>query len=195
MGDGLKVNNKGFTLIELIAMMVILGILMIISVPNIAGIIKNNREIAVAEDFNRFVNSTKTKFNTRKTKYPRNLNSCVIISLDFADTNEDLKKGMNGGYYSRGESFVVVRKEKSDSGSFVYKYYVRLVEIQEQGGKSHKYEIPLTEFSEFTNNTKKYVTNLPPSVDLDLLGEYSQSDLGSKISQLGVSCAAIEEVY
>jgi len=188
-------NNRGFTLIELIAMMVILGILMVISVPNIAGIIKNNREIAVAEDFNRFVNSTKTKFNTRKARYPKNVSSCVVVSLDFADTNDDLKKGMNGGKYHRGESFVVVRKEATDSGTYVYKYYVRLVEEKEQGGSMHKYEVPLTEFSEFTNNTKKHITNLPPTVDIDLLTNTNTSDVANKISQLGVSCNTIEQIY
>ena len=46
-------NNKGFTLVELLAMLVVLGILIGISVPNITGILNQQRETAFIEEKDR----------------------------------------------------------------------------------------------------------------------------------------------
>ena len=39
----MKLNNKGFTLVELLAAMVILAAIMVIAVPNIMGILNNSK--------------------------------------------------------------------------------------------------------------------------------------------------------
>ena len=36
-------NNKGFTLVELLAVIVIMGILMMVSIPSVKGTIDNSR--------------------------------------------------------------------------------------------------------------------------------------------------------
>ena len=36
-------NNKGFTLVELLAMLVVLGILIGVAIPNIVGMVENQR--------------------------------------------------------------------------------------------------------------------------------------------------------
>ena len=43
-------NEKGLTLVELLAVIVILGIIAAIAVPSIGGIIQNSREKAVIAD-------------------------------------------------------------------------------------------------------------------------------------------------
>lgn len=52
-----KLNKKGFTLVELLAVIVILGVIMLIAIPSVGTIIKNSRE-------NSFVSSGKMYIST-----------------------------------------------------------------------------------------------------------------------------------
>ncbi|CAM5567707.1 type II secretion system protein [Bacillus circulans] len=52
-------NEKGLTLIELLAVIVILGIIAAIAVPSIAGIIQNSKEDAVKADAITVLNAAK----------------------------------------------------------------------------------------------------------------------------------------
>ena len=46
----IKKNSNGFTLVELLATMVILGILMAIALPNVVGVLNNNRNKTYVAD-------------------------------------------------------------------------------------------------------------------------------------------------
>lgn len=52
-------NEKGLTLIELLAVIVILGIIAAIAIPSISGIIQNSREDAVKADAITILNAAK----------------------------------------------------------------------------------------------------------------------------------------
>lgn len=183
-------NNKGFTLIELIAMVLILGILMLITVPNMAGIIKNNKEIAATEDFNRLVNNAKAKFNVKAAKYPKYENSCVVLGMSFVNTNSDIKKGINGGKYIENESFIVVRKDRTNDNTYEYSYFVRLVEEF----NDEKYEVPLIDAKVFSKDPKANMPNLPPAIDADLVNE-DVNTIKNKIYEMGVNCSTVDRIY
>ncbi|MDE3839778.1 prepilin-type cleavage/methylation domain-containing protein [Bacillus methanolicus] len=59
LGKRLK-NQKGLTLIELLAVIVILGIIAAIAVPSIGGIIQKSKEDAVKADAIQVLNAAKT---------------------------------------------------------------------------------------------------------------------------------------
>lgn len=121
-------NNKGFTLVELLAMLVVLGILMGVTIPNITGILTQSKQNALIEDATKMVESAKIKYATRKNgldKIPRltATKPCAVFTLDYLNDNEDIGKGPNDGTYLEYDSYVVLKKEGNKN-----KYYVRLVE-------------------------------------------------------------------
>ena len=187
-------NQKGFSLVELIGVVVVLGILMVITVPNIAGILKNNRENIVVEDVNKMVSNAKNKINTKQAKNPPTQDDCVVMTLSYVDSNNDLKAGLNGGKYNTEESFVVVRKEREQGNSFTYRYYVRLVEDVERNNSIQKYELPLTEHNELNLNSKDYLTNMAPKIEGNM-ALLSAGEALSVIRDMGVQCLSITNIY
>ena len=117
-------NNKGFTLVEVLAMLLVLGIIVGITVPNITGILDNQKENILIEDAKKLINSAETQMTINsKIKKPVNSSQCVIFTLDYLDKNEDIVTGSNNRKYSRTMSVVVVSKKDKR-----YDYKVRLLE-------------------------------------------------------------------
>ena len=55
-------NNKGFTLVEVLAMLVVLGIIIGVTVPNITGILSNQKTNLIAEDGIKMIENAKNEF-------------------------------------------------------------------------------------------------------------------------------------
>lgn len=116
MKNNEKFNNKGFTLVEILAMLVILGIIIAISVPNISGILSKQKENISIEDANKLVETAKVKVRTKSNvDLPSESQYCNIYTMAFLDTNDDYSTGTNGGTYDKLESFVIVKKIVKDS--------------------------------------------------------------------------------
>lgn len=114
-GSKKKVNKKGFTLVEILAMLVILAIILAISVPNITGILSKQKESISLEDANKLVETTKIKVRTKAdVTLPSYNQYCNIYTMNFLDTNDDYSTGTNGGEYDKLESFVIVKKVVTD---------------------------------------------------------------------------------
>lgn len=144
----MKLNKRGFTLIELIAMLVVLGILMAVTVPNITGILSQSKTNVLKEAANKMVDTAKVKIaSNSKIKKPTQDN-CLIFTLDYLDDNDEFKKGPNDGEYDKFDSFVIVKRENN-----TYKYYVRLIEIVENNG----YGIENADYDMFQNNPDEYI--------------------------------------
>ena len=63
-------ENKGFTLIELILVITLLGIIALIAVPTITGILKDSKEGASKEQQRIIINAAKTYMVNNSTKLP-----------------------------------------------------------------------------------------------------------------------------
>ena len=131
-------NNKGFTLIELIASMVILAMLMLVTVPNVVGILAQNKKNAYSEDAAKMVSSAKYIISEYKNKgilvLPTTNGECTVMTMGFLDKSE-FTKAPNDGEYEFDHSYVVVERVAGDNsavgaaGAVVkYNYYVQLVE-------------------------------------------------------------------
>ncbi len=121
--DGDEMNNRGFTLVELLGSMVILGLLMLIVVPNVVGLLNSNKETVYVEDAKKLVNIAKTKATMKKDfSMPTAARPCVLLGLGYLD-NSEFDTPPNGGCYDVNRSYVIIKLEDSQ-----YKYYVQLVE-------------------------------------------------------------------
>lgn len=119
----MKLNNKGFTLVELLAVFVVLGVLMAVTIPNIVGITETNKLQNYAEDAKKFKNSVEYRFRGDSTiEKPQVNGDCIIANLKYVAGSE-FDSPPYGGEYMMNQSFVVMAKKDNQ-----YKYYVQLIE-------------------------------------------------------------------
>lgn len=195
-------NQKGFTLVELIAMMVVISVLMLITVPNISGIIKKNRESVAIADINKMVGTAETKMESKNIPKLK-VGECVLFTLNSLDGNSDINVGVNGGNYDKDSSVVVVSKQyiDEDSGTSTLKYYVALLEMKSSGSRSASYYTQfedgrprLIDYDIFSKNPEKnipkastsngyymFVNPNNPNSSKYIINEYAGEDICSKV--------------
>ena len=129
-------NNKGFTMIELLAAMVLLSILMLVAVPTVLNMMDQTRRKTVINDAKKFVSSAeyKVKNNNNYIKRPRRTGECIVLTLGYLDLGNEFQEGPHGGAYLLDDSYVIVKYDPpsasngNDTHTKKYKYYVTLVE-------------------------------------------------------------------
>ena len=104
-------NNKGFTLVELLATLVVLGIIMAIAVPNVVSVVQKNRQKNLIEDGKKMI-------SLAQYYVAKNPSATGNLTLEKIDLSEDIKDGPNGGEYDRTRSKVTY----SNSTYEVYLY-------------------------------------------------------------------------
>ncbi len=141
-------NRKGFTLIELIATITILGIIMLVAIPNIMSVSIKSKNRSYLNDANKLVSLAKYKFESDPNIDKPSSTYCLKILLGKLDQTE-LQKGPEGGTYDTSNSYVIVRYDVS---SYKYQYYVQ---IKENYGNNKTKGIKLTEYENVIDSNKK----------------------------------------
>lgn len=102
-------NRKGFTFIELLATIVILGILTSLTVSTLLRTIERSRNKVYINDASTMVAQAEylAKSKPNKIKRPTH-NNCVVILLNVFNS-DDFSSPPNGGKYSVTKSFVVYK--------------------------------------------------------------------------------------
>ena len=113
----MKYKNKGFTLVEVIATMTILGIIMLLAIPNITGVIEKNRAKTYVEDAKKFIALAKYKVAREDNLNCTMANPCKW-TLGTLDLSKEIDKGPYGYSYSTDGSWV-----KYDGQSYSVKLY------------------------------------------------------------------------
>ncbi len=153
-------NNKGFTLVELLAAVIILSLLVVFSIPLITSLMEKSRAKIYVDDAKKLVGQA--EYQMKKLEEDTIQGKCFVMSLGYMGSSI-LDAGPNGGVYDKNNSFVVIKDTTGNSLEYVkYEYSVRLVEIINSGGykgidlkkiKDIKYDDALNEVSEISNNS------------------------------------------
>ena len=119
-----KIRKKGFTMVELLAVIVILGILSIISIAAIQGVISKARIEYYKTQKNNMVMAAQSYLNTNKNLNPKVSGQVVKISLDTLINNKfiDQVVDYNKKDCKAEESYVQVNKYKDEI--YYYSYLV-----------------------------------------------------------------------
>lgn len=183
-------NNSGFTMVELLAAMVVLGISMMVAIPSVINLFNDQRSDTYIKDALRLASNMDNKLRSdNKITVPRR-GGCVAINLTYMDNNT-FEEGPYGGTYDRWASFVVAKRNPAAADE-EYTYYVRLIEKTPAGGfrgvdlkdSNRLYE---------TRANRKYVSSLGNSAAYSLTDyEGSEASFITHLAGKGISCSTME---
>ncbi|MDD4036333.1 MAG: prepilin-type N-terminal cleavage/methylation domain-containing protein [Bacilli bacterium] len=114
-------NKKGFTLVELLAVIVILAIILVIAVPNVLGIINKSRNDSFISTARMMVSAARLKSSTDIKYAPESPGVGKLIPMNVLDL-ENIQRDVDGGSYVVADSYVIVTNEAG-----VLNYYVTLI--------------------------------------------------------------------
>ncbi len=102
-------NNKGFTLVEVLTTIAILAILMMVAVPNIIGVINSNKERVYINDAKKLHSLAESLVHTKSEFKPLTNDGCIKIPFTELD-NGEFDSPPNGAEAYSNNSFVVVKR-------------------------------------------------------------------------------------
>ena len=117
---GMK-SEKGFTLVELIVIIVIIGVILVFTLPNITSVLERNKKEQMIADAKDMVDKAKNKI-IKTAGYPTGTGSgCKSFKLSEIDEREEIKTSPYGSSYNRTSSKVEICLESEQ-----YKYRITL---------------------------------------------------------------------
>lgn len=143
-----KKNHKGFTLTELLAILVILGVIVAIAVPSYNNLSKKFRNNYYEKLDETILTSAKTYFKDHAEERPVNLLESNVIDLEDLQTNNYLEDATSYKQEGKLDGYVVVIKDKDE-----YDYKTCLTVTKDDGEVLwQSYDISKTTDSDNENN-------------------------------------------
>ena len=125
-------NKRGFTLVELLGVIVILSIIMLIAIPNVTAVLERTKKDNYIVDCKRFVSMVQTELRNGRVEKPI-LGEEEKIDLKYFENTGELQNDSDGYEYDMFQSFVNV---KNEDGFLVY--YVQLVAKNYKGNNHYR---------------------------------------------------------
>ena len=116
-------NKKGFTLIELIAVIIILGVIFLIAIPSVSSIIMNSRKKTYLLDADRFIGAAKDFINSNNINL-RDENMTFYIPKKCLDVD----KSQESPFGEWKQVYVVVTYDGTK-----YQYYYASTDAEKMG--------------------------------------------------------------
>lgn len=180
-------NKKGFTLVELLASLLILSVLTTVAVSSVLRVVESNRQTEYIEDAKKFVSQVEYGIRGKKFpgfKKPTDANGgCIAISLKDIDTS-DFNKAPSGGHYDLAYSFVVLQNNYYEDV-----YYVRLMESIDD--KSFR-GIFMSSIDDLKGGKGKEKVEKKYASELFTVSESNKSKITSALSNIYVTCTSMK---
>jgi len=119
-------NNKGFTLVELLAALVILSIIMLVAVPSTLNVFDKSKKQQYIADAKKMITLAESTLRSNTNiDYPTS-NKIVVLYLS-AINDGTIDEDPEGNEYDSQESFVAVTYKDAGSGNYKYEFHTQLV--------------------------------------------------------------------
>jgi type IV pilus assembly protein PilA len=132
-------NERGLTLIELLAVIVILGIIAAIAIPSIGGLIDNSKKDAHVANAQQMINAAKIAVTSDKDLIPDN-GKYTVVPLQYLEDKgylETVKDPDGNSTYTKGTAAVTANATDDPKADYSYvliqnentklKYFVKLI--------------------------------------------------------------------
>ena len=140
-------NKQGFTLVELLGVIVILSIIMLIAIPNITSTLERSKRDQYLTDANKMVSLAEYELRKGDLEKPSE-GKYIKITLDYLSTT-DVEKDPDGITYSLTESYIIVARKNG-----YLKYYINLVADHGSGSTNTWWGIKLAEKEELSSDNR-----------------------------------------
>ena len=159
-----KMNKKGFTLVELLAVIVILGLLMAIAIPSVTKYITQSRKKTLISSIDSYVTAVTTAVNDNEFGALSNEAVCyyVPVSNIEEDSCVSLEKGGTDPFGNWLEAYVIVNY---DSSLYSYDYFFTFVDDGGYGMKATLTSDISAQGSQINNPSKALETGKTASGD------------------------------
>ena len=170
-------NKKGFTLVELLGVVIILAIVLLIAIPNIMTLIERSKKDGYINDSRKMVYLVKYDIKKGIVNKPATGES-VKVTLNDLSTS-DLEKDKDGYTYDLNKSYVYITRE---NGNLIY--YVQLVSDK---GKNYR-GILLVNVEDLDNEKRyeKYYENT------DVIDKTPEEVNANKKYEVGIATSNVE---
>ena len=178
-------NKRGFTLVELLGVIVVLSVILLIAIPNISGVIERAKKDSYINDTKKLVYLVKTEVKSGTIEKPQT-GDIVKVTLGDLETT-DIEKDKDGNIYDQSKSYIYITRE---NGNIVY--YAQLLALK----KNNKYRgILLTSLEELEDKTRyeKYYENVDVVDDItpQEMNENKKFEVGIATSKTEASSKSI----
>ena len=128
-------NRKGFTLLELLLVIVILALLLIIAIPKIIEFISSSRKNSYVDTVHEFVDSIRKDATSEVYEFPIAKSDVTIVSINMVGLEKGGNKSAFNGRWIEDKSYVAIINVGTDIDP-VYSYFVTMLD-------SKRYALPL----------------------------------------------------
>lgn len=116
----MKWNRKGFTLVELLGVFAILGIIMLVAIPNVMGVLDKNKKNTYVQHAKQMVALAEYKMSSDPSLPKPTSTQILVLTLGCLDAS-DIETGPEGNAYDLNQSFVAIW----NNGGYQYSVTIR----------------------------------------------------------------------
>ena len=117
-------NKKGFTLIEIIAVIIILGILLIITIPLVQKYITGAGKASMAQTASSYLETVKAEYEAGEYGNYLEDEEVMLIPVEYIELEQGDTDKSKFAEYDKDKSYVYIIPENKK-----YEYYINLVDM------------------------------------------------------------------